>query len=275
MPGEEITAVLITLPEDRPLIPGILQRKSPLLWRVYLRRGLEKLQNKDWEITCVIGVTFKNSDIEGGGFLPSLEKMPEYELHADLKNPHIEKHGAVRVAHDAQLPKHLRVGLGQSLKVGSILVRPLHVGLDPLGDLVMYLRLKNVSGVLDQLTFNPLPAEFAKYNRNNPDAPKPYTFLEAGKLRLYGASVEWFTGKIGEELPAADKELKPGKEMTVTLTTLPEDRGLIPQVLKEESPLLWRVQLRRGLDTGAKLGWVMSCVVGVEFKSSEIGKGEP
>lgn len=173
-----------------------------------------------------------------------------------------------RVQHDAPLPAHLRTPLHTSLAVGAIEVEALKVVLNAQKDsLMLYLRLKNVSSPDNggNLEFNPLPERYAEVDKNK--EIKPYIFLEAGEHRLYGGRVQYLSkeGKKG-----ARQILGPAQEMTVMLITRPDDRTLIPLVLESKSSLLWRVQLRRGLEKLYGSDHVVTCVIGIEFSRTDI-----
>jgi hypothetical protein len=100
-------------------------------------------------------------------------------------------------------------------------------------------------------------------------ANKPYTFLDPGAkdLRCYGGFVAAFKGKDEFE-----GRLKPGEEIVVELTTDLPDRKTVPELMKLTKPIVWRVQLRRGMVETRKGLQPATAVVGVEFTTSAIEK---
>src|SRR5262249_53128687 len=103
---------------------------------------------------------------------------------------------------EASLPAHLRVPLGETLRVGGLEVTPLRVERKavrvfvegyarpepcPHESLVLHLRLRNVSAAS---TFTPLDNYFDRNWKKGRGAP-PLTLLEVGTRRFYGGPAEW------------------------------------------------------------------------------------
>lgn len=168
-----------------------------------------------------------------------------------------------RIMHDLPLPEKLKTQLNADLSVGAVQVEPERVLLSPEGDLVLVLKLQNIS---KDLQFNPLPATYPIFLRGSMAARKPYTFLEIGEKRLYGADVEFWVG----ENQLSEGDLKPGESMTAKLITDMRDRSLIKSLLGTTQPCQWRVQLRRGLEEIAGQDRVICCVVGVQFQTNDV-----
>jgi phage FluMu protein Com len=185
-------------------------------------------------------------------------RVPEgLELLPDPPDPKNKDRGVERVKHDGKLPDHLKTVMNEPLQVGDIEVTPVKVRYEN-ADLILKLKLRNKSS---QYAFNPLPDHFVNmlYYQSN----KPYTFLDPGakELRCYGGFVA----------PSKDDgKLQPGEEMFVELITA--DRDKTPEVMKLTKPLVWRVQLRRGMVETRKGDQPATAVVGVEFTVAAIEK---
>jgi hypothetical protein len=180
------------------------------------------------------------------------------------------KEGIKRVKpihYDAPVPARLRVGLHEILRVGAVEVEPLKVVRNG-EELTLYLRVRNSSR---DLLFNPLPAKFLRYTRGVMTAPKPFTFLDGGKTKIFGGVLEWQERAHKDKWVSA-AELEPGESRTVRLTTAWQDHARVKNLLQSEpTMLLWRVHLRRGLETIAGQERVITCVVGVSFPVERIG----
>lgn len=184
--------------------------------------------------------------------------------------------GIKRIKHDEPVPAKLRTLLDKPLRIGAVAIRPLKVTMNKDGDLALFMRLENIS---TDLQFNPLPADFADYDRRTRPHDKPYIFLEEdlkdskfASRRIYGAEVKWFRGPKGHEQRVLNAELRPKQSITAVLQTYPEDRKRLASLLKSGTSYLWRVHLRRGLEKIAGAERVITCVVGVEFQLADIEK---
>jgi hypothetical protein len=204
------------------------------------------------------------------------------------------------------LPEHLTVALGKTVRVGDIEVTPEKVERKKLriftvpkgatapaepktsnGDaLVLTLRVKNHS---DDISIYPTDPAFNRYfdpatrtKGRSADPPFHYTFLEVGRTTFYGSAIEypWKEGVQREYVDGQQddaKPLKPGEERRYVICThtYPRDNELVNTVqrYKDADPLLWRVQLRRGLVPfkGREIG--VSAVIGVKFQPGDIKKG--
>jgi hypothetical protein len=68
MPREQVTIVLMSEERYRPLVAAMAKETNDdYTWRVQLRRGFVKVDNKDVSATTVIGVDFSSKDIERDG----------------------------------------------------------------------------------------------------------------------------------------------------------------------------------------------------------------
>jgi hypothetical protein len=176
--------------------------------------------------------------------------------------------GPKQIKHDLPLSDRQKTSLGQPIKVGEVVeLTPLNIMLAPRGDsLEMTLRLRNISS---DLRFNPLPRSFLVRTQG-------YTFLEFGKQKIYGGRLSYhktigFWANIreflGDPRPAFEGVLDPGEEMIATLSTSPRDEAIVGKLNDYRGPLLWRLEVRRGLvDVGGKTVSA-TAVVGVEFDS--------
>lgn len=191
-----------------------------------------------------------------------------------LKNlPDIGPRGQPRlqVKHDLPLDKDMKTALGQPIQVGDIKVTPLKVRLTPEQDLVLEFKAKNMS---TNVSFNPIADEYMRYSKKSMDSGRPYTYLErvsGGNLnKVYGGDLEWFKGSNRVD---SDMEIGPGEEAVIHLATDVYYRTReVPAIVKGKEPLVWRVQVRRGLVEVDGKGISATTVIGVEFTSRDIVK---
>jgi hypothetical protein len=162
----------------------------------------------------------------------------------------------MQVKHDLPLPDKLKKPLKEPFQVdGFVEVTAQGVELSPLDDqLTLTLRFRNIS---DDLQFNPMPQSFLVRE-------KGYTFLEFDNNRIYGGDLSW-KGRAGAPM---DGILSPGEEMTASLTTLPQHAALVKKLAHYRGPLLWRLEIRRGLVEVRGRPVSATMVLGIEFDSS-------
>jgi hypothetical protein len=197
------------------------------------------------------------------------------------------------------VPKDLRVKLGEELTVGAIQVKPLQVvqqvmtyerknaTRDDMSDkvgagLALQLHVKNVSA---DTTFHPDDPAFDR--AQDKDQPLPYTALQMDRSFFYGP-FGWpldpeikEIGLVGFRNPP--DPLRPGEERDIWIPIAP--KGLskntpiqftdIRKNSDADKVFLWRVQLRRGLvkaktDDGKDVDVSATTVIGVEFRNSEV-----
>ena len=198
------------------------------------------------------------------------------------------------------VPPGLRVKLGEEITVGDLQVRPTAVHQqvmalarehrskenvsNPAGQgLVLTLKVKNVSA---DTTFHPDDPAFNRAFEKT--QPPPYTALQYGRDFYYGPFVWPWEEEIqaayidGYKPPA--QPLGPGEERDVWVTVAPKGARVapVPHIVDElkdaknpGAPLLWRVQLRRGLvkaraDDGKEVEVSATTVIGVEFRLDQI-----
>jgi hypothetical protein len=202
------------------------------------------------------------------GYLLWVHNQHEHPLKM-LPDPTKEGAPRVRIIHDAALPADMKVGLGQTLRIGAIEITPQEVKRIGTGDLVLVFKARNVS---DDQTFTPIADQWLRYSGRSMTEPKPYTFLErqrTEKQRIYGGSLEWVRGAgAGKKLVGG--ELNPGEEAIVRLTTEDKYRQVVPNMVSASERLLWRIQVRRGLVPFEGKMVSATAIVGVDFTSREI-----
>jgi hypothetical protein len=194
---------------------------------------------------------------------------------------------------DAPLPDGLLVRLGETLRIGDLEVMPERVevgrvkvhtvmqdgetNVSDLGEaLILHLRLRNRSG---DIWFHPTDPVFDRLYDRRQGSTKPYMQLIANGYHSYGGAIDvlgtnWQKVKRkyidGQEYD--DKPLPPGEERRTAICTDPQDTKALEAVRGHTSgePIVWRVQLRRGLTTFRGQELSTCAVVGVQFNSSDI-----
>jgi hypothetical protein len=199
------------------------------------------------------------------------------------------KAGANRFKGDGDLPAELRAGIGGKVGVGQVEVEPLevrrrvlHLFAEGKGDappgklgplpgtaLVLRLRVKNTS---DDLSFCPLDPAF---NRRtvNPDADRPLTRLVVGGDTFFGGPVSWpfrdGRRQFEEEQEGDAAPLGPGESREYMVCS-PAEPKLLAAVRAATGPVVWRVQVRRGLIPFRDREVPVTAVVGVEFRKEDV-----
>jgi phage FluMu protein Com len=182
------------------------------------------------------------------------------------------------------LSPDLEVALGRSLTVGGLRVTPTKVELrkvritvlgfrraEPTADdcLLLYLDLQNVS--TDQ-AFRPLDPFFDREWHGKFDANMPFTYLEAGGQRFYGARTFYPPERAGQrqeviEGQDLDQVLGPGEKMSTFVCTGPE---VAPFLAQYHGPLTFRVRVRRGVVSLGQTETTATAVVGVTFTDKDV-----
>jgi hypothetical protein len=195
------------------------------------------------------------------------------------------------------VPPHLRGSLNQTIVVGDLEVTPLRVvqkrisfrtgenGIPepaPEDCLALYLHLRNRS---EDVVFKPLDRFFTRWwKASGSGEVPPFTILEMGSKKFYGGPIKW-APSVGEEEQRReaietiigqdlDRELKPGEEMTTFICTDPADHA-VKALASYQGPLLWRVQVRRGLvkwrtSRGSDREDPATTVVGIDFHAQDV-----
>jgi hypothetical protein len=232
------------------------------------------------------------------GPLHPLEYIPD----VDGDNPGA-KRTKIRFNHDKEttqtiVPAHLRTKIGVAIRVGELEVTPLAVEKATVavlvsgfsksepckGDsLVLRLKLKNVSK--DQ-TFSPLDYYFNRKwkEKSRNSYPPPFTLVQFGTEKpeksFFGGPANWLplalAGSKKSQSPREtvedenlDKILEPGDEMTAFLCTDGDDSSA-QEILNHQGPMLWRLQVRRGLVSVGAKEIPATAVIGVEFGASDV-----
>lgn len=226
----------------------------------------------------------------------------EYIPDVDGDNPGA-KRTKIRFNHDKErtqeiVPAQLRTKIGMAIRVGELEVTPLAVEkatvavlvsgfskAEPCKEdsLILRLKLKNVSA--DQ-SFSPLDYYFNRKwkEKSRNSYPPPFTLVQFGTEKpeksFFGGPANWLplalAGSKKSQSPREtvedenlDKTLEPGEEMTAFLCTDGDDSST-QAIYTYQGPMLWRLQVRRGLvPVGAK-EIPATAVIGVEFSTTDI-----
>jgi hypothetical protein len=194
-----------------------------------------------------------------------VNKFDPLELLPDPR-PGKKQGGARRLdaLNDYRMPDRLlgRLGDNKPIRIGDLEVIPQAVAWAPDSRLALTVKLRNRSEDVD---FNPVDTEFNKYDRVG-IAPKPLTFLRIGTDHVYGG--EWSCFRNERRF---DGRLEPGEEMIARLVTDRRDANTIKQLDELSGPLVWRIQVRRGLVRGNDgKEYSATGVVGVVFKAKDV-----
>jgi hypothetical protein len=128
------------------------------------------------------------------------------------------------------------------------------------------LHLKMVNTSRD-LAFNPIANAFVMVVEKK----LPYTFLDTGQEQLYGGYLEWWKMTDGKkEQKPRGYNLGPRETMVIVLTSYDKYRKQVKAATQSKDPLLWRVQVRRGLVPVNNKQVSATAVVGVEFSAKDI-----
>ncbi|HYT93528.1 MAG TPA: hypothetical protein VEL76_32720, partial [Gemmataceae bacterium] len=185
-----------------------------------------------------------------------------------------DKGGARRVKFDEPLPEKLKTSLQQPLTVGDVEVTPLLVERTPLGELVLKVKLRNVSS---DVAFDPLPAVFLAYDHSKKTSLKPYSFVEIGRNHLYGTSLEWKETPARPKASPFDGVLNHGEELTAVLRT-PDNKeyvALVNNLDRNKGEILWRLHVRRGFVQVKGKDVSATAVVGVRINAAAIPRQAP
>jgi phage FluMu protein Com len=214
-----------------------------------------------------------------------LEAIPD---QGENKGATRSKTGAVRLPDPARdLPNRLKVALGDSIRIGDLEVTPEKVerrqikyesrrqGSSPdptrYDALALVLHLKNIS---QDVVFKPMDPYFTRQWKPKNGGLMPYTYLAVGDHHFYGGPLSMQDVRdhqlsvAGQDL---DQELRPGEEFTTFICTDPDDP--LKKALdryNDSDPLLWRVQVRRGLVRVHERDVPATAVIGVQFSRKSI-----
>jgi hypothetical protein len=198
-----------------------------------------------------------------------------------------KKVSQLKLDFDAPLPSDQVAGLGQRIQIGQLEIEPVSVEKRPLtilkttktaGEpqrrttrfdaLVLRMRVKNTS---QDSPIYPLDPAFTRAAKMD---DRPAMRLAIGRQMLYGGAISWpFGERLKREYEEAqsldDQPLKPGETRDFVVFTN-EDSSIAQVVKKATEPLLWRVQVRRGLIEYRGKDVPVSAIIGIEFRPSDV-----
>jgi hypothetical protein len=183
------------------------------------------------------------------------------------------------------LPPSLRVALGRTLTIGDLEVTPrrvewgkVRINLGHAGPvavdnaaLILHVKLRNVSHAV---SFYPLDAYFNR-QWGEGEGEKPLSVVEAGPARYYGGPARW-RATVPKVIEGTnyDKALEPGESDEYLVCTNCYEAET-QKLGKYTGPLLWRVQVRRGLVRYRDKDLSATAVIGVEFNDKDIARAAP
>ena len=187
---------------------------------------------------------------------------PAFDPLELLRDPN-PKEGGPRVVPTVPLPNKLKTSLKKPIQVGDLEVTPLKIHYNGV-DLNLHLKMVNTSR---DLAFNPIANAFVMVAEKK----LPYTFLDTGREQLYGGYLEWWKLTDGKkEQKLRGYNLGPRETMVIVLTSYDKYRKQVKAATQSKGPLLWRVQVRRGLVPVNNRQVSATAVVGVEFTAKDI-----
>ncbi len=219
----------------------------------------------------------------GGGGTDPREFLPDVEGdHPGFKRPGKQTLNIPDERYTKPLPARLVVALGQTLTIGDLEVQPQrvewakvrmrlgHTDPEPTNDpaLILHLKLRNVAHAI---SFYPLDRYFNREWAKD-KGPKPLTGVEAGNLHYFGGPAQ-YAAKKPQTIAGAneDKELGPGESGEFFVCTNCYDPET-EKLARYTGPLLWRVQLRRGLVRYRDKDLSATAVVGVTFSDKDVAR---
>lgn len=186
-----------------------------------------------------------------------------------------------------ELPPELKVALGGKLELGDLEIEPAKVEVRPLAlfvksatrttpelpratpALVLTLRIRNRSA---NLWIHPMDPAFTRKARGT---DQPATGLEVGGRKFWGGAIDWPVAnrrfeRVYERAQEADAvPLGPGETREYVVFT-DTDAAIVEAVESAGEPLLWRVQVRRGLIEYRGKEVPVTAVIGVEFQPNDV-----
>lgn len=197
-----------------------------------------------------------------------------------------------------KLPAHLTTQVGQAIVVGELEVTPISIEKgrsavlvsgyekpEPCKEdsLILRLKLKNISQ--DQ-TFSPLDHYFNRHwNVKARNAlPPPFTLVQFGEGKpeksFFGGPAKWNplalagsknSSQLRETVDGCnlDRALEPGEETIATISTDGDDPA-VREIFTHQGPMMWRVQVRRGLVSVGNREIPATSVLGILFTSASI-----
>jgi hypothetical protein len=234
-------------------------------------------------LATILAVMFYQQRGTGGSQEDPRQFLPDVEGdHPGFKRPNKQSLVIPDHYYTDPLQGSQRVALGHTLTIGDLEIQPVRVEwnkvrvrvgqLEPVEllnpSLVLHVKLRNLSR---DISFYPLDTYFNR-QWSKGEGPKPLTAVEAGGARFYGGPATW-GGANHEAVEGSncDKALLPGDSDEYFICTNGNDndtRHLETYV----GPLLWRVQVRRGLVHYRDKDLSATAVIGVEFTDKDIAR---
>lgn len=186
---------------------------------------------------------------------------------------------------DGELPPQLKAGIGGKIEVGPLVIEPFKVESRPLTIItegtagrretefpravVLHLRIKNTS---PELTIFPMDPAFNRLATR--EDRQPATRLLVGTDVFYGGAIGWpFPPGVTREYEQQQADdvtpLKPGDTRNYVVFT-DADPAILQAVQAAHEPLLWRIQIRRGLIDFRGREVPVTAIVGVQFNRDQI-----
>jgi hypothetical protein len=194
---------------------------------------------------------------------------------------------------DGKLPETQVAGLGGKIEIGQLAIEPVKIESRKLNviiensrekktdtslarrgeSLVMQLRITNTSN-----EFPIFPMDPALTRKARVDDEKPATRLIVGNQTFYGGAIVWpfpsnLTRRYEEQQEKDNIPLKPGETREYVVFTDSEQK-ILKAVKDSNDPLLWRVQVRRGLIEFKGKDVPVTAIIGVEFKAVDVKSQE-
>ncbi|MBM4068901.1 MAG: hypothetical protein FJ271_08140 [Planctomycetes bacterium] len=178
-----------------------------------------------------------------------------------------------RVHPDRPLPGKLKTSLRHSIRVGELEIQPLKVEFNREGDLVLLLKMSNMS--TDQ-AFSPIDHSYLFYAETSRKTPRPYSYLDAGTAgKLQGGYLRYLQQPSDKHEDPNNGVIRPGQDVYAEITTLDKYRDTkVKSVLQSGGPLLWRVHVRRGIVVLGGRDVSATAVIGVQFLPSAVEKAK-
>jgi len=229
-------------------------------------------------LLAIYGLFLKSGDPPAGH---PFENIPDTFGENDPASR--KKVSLYRFKTDGPLPANLRAELGGKIDVGQLEITPVRVekrllemfkedksgkkqlGQSPNKALVLRLKIKNNS----DLAFCPVDPAF---NRKNAQ-PLTRIVVPGVAEQFTQGLAEWpFTSgrQYEKEQENDSKPLAPGETREYCIYTATSDAKVVNAVQKAKEPVLWRVQLRRGVTEYNGKSVPVTALIGVEFRGSDV-----
>lgn len=288
-----LTTDLINQVAPAPSVPAVGEIEPTAAKRLAQQRAQQESMLTYYILAFLIPYAILLTIIVAFLLLAPKKPSSPLDILPDLPN---DRGGTFKRVDDSKpLPSHLRVKLNQTLEIGELKVTPISIeqrrvtfsyenGVHPDQDstddaLAVYLEVENTS---KDLLFGPNDLFFNRKCTNDTAADRPYTSLEVGKKRFFGGPCKYVPKKADrpgwrghdprEFIKGSEynTDLMPGKKLVMLVCTDPSNPEILQSLAGHNGPLVYRIQLRRGLyREGSKEGTVTT-VIGVEFSKNEI-----